>query len=216
MFKEIGRVVELLKYPQSIILGLDKVAHINSDDLTLTITSEECAELIQSITKVKRYGFHDKYEENLHEEVARLVEVWEHFRVPMNKNDKIRMKKTFSIINLDKCSYEFESPPSPLNGMYSITFFFKGKKVFREEYTKLGLAKARLEWFLSFEPKKQKGEFEYKGMMIDIDDFITGIRKCIFCVCYYHADCWRSYRDISDCYCSFRYRVGRCEWHRRR
>ncbi len=73
MFKEIGRVVELLKYPQSIILGLDKVAHINGDDLTLTIASEECAELIQSITKVKRYGFHDKYEENLHEEVADVL-----------------------------------------------------------------------------------------------------------------------------------------------
>lgn len=74
MFKEIGRVVELLKYPQSIILGLDKVAHINSDDLTLTITSEECAELIQSITKVKRYGFHDKYEEKLQEEYDALYE----------------------------------------------------------------------------------------------------------------------------------------------
>lgn len=73
MFKEIGRLVELLKYPQSIILGLDKVAHINSDDLTLTITSEECAELIQAISKVKRYGFHDKYEENLHEEVADVL-----------------------------------------------------------------------------------------------------------------------------------------------
>lgn len=73
MFKEIGRVAELLKYPQSIILGLDKVAHINSDDLTLTITSEECAELIQAITKVKRYGFHDEYEENLHEEVADVL-----------------------------------------------------------------------------------------------------------------------------------------------
>lgn len=73
MFKEIGRLVELLKYPQSIILGLDKVAHINSDDLTLTITSEECAELIQSITKVKRYGFHDEYEDNLHEEVADVL-----------------------------------------------------------------------------------------------------------------------------------------------
>lgn len=73
MFKEIGRVVELLKYPQSIILGFDKVAHINGDDLTLTIASEECAELIQSITKVKRYGFHDKYEENLHEEVADVL-----------------------------------------------------------------------------------------------------------------------------------------------
>ena len=73
MFKEIGRVVELLKYPQSIILGLDKVAHINSDDLTLTITSEECAELIQAISKVKRYGFHDNYEDNLHEEVADIL-----------------------------------------------------------------------------------------------------------------------------------------------
>lgn len=73
MFKEIGRVVELLKYPQSIILGLDKVAHINGDDLTLTITSEECAELIQAISKVKRYGFHDRYKNDLHEEVADVL-----------------------------------------------------------------------------------------------------------------------------------------------
>lgn len=73
MFKEIGRLVELLKYPQERILELDKVAHINSDDLTLTITSEECAELIQSITKVRRYGFHDKYEDNLHEEIADVL-----------------------------------------------------------------------------------------------------------------------------------------------
>lgn len=73
MFKEIGKLKGLLNYPQLIILGLDKVAHTNGDDLTLTITSEECAELIQSITKVKRYGFHDKYEENLHEEVADVL-----------------------------------------------------------------------------------------------------------------------------------------------
>lgn len=73
MYKEISRLVELLKYPQSIILGLDKVTHVNGDDLTLTIASEECAELIQAITKVKRYGFHDEYEENLHEEVADVL-----------------------------------------------------------------------------------------------------------------------------------------------
>ena len=73
MFKEIGRVVELLKYPQNRILELDKVANINGDDLTLTIASEECTELIQAITKVKRYGFHDEYEENLHEEVADVL-----------------------------------------------------------------------------------------------------------------------------------------------
>lgn len=73
MFKEIGRVTELLKYPQNKILDLDKVAHINGEGLTLTIATEECAELIQAITKLKRYGFHDKYEENLHEEVADVL-----------------------------------------------------------------------------------------------------------------------------------------------
>lgn len=73
MFKEIGRVTELLKYPQNKILDLDKVAHINGEGLTLTIATEECAELIQAISKVKRYGFHDKYEENLHEEVADVL-----------------------------------------------------------------------------------------------------------------------------------------------
>lgn len=73
MFKEIGRVTELLKYPQNKILDLDKVAHINGEGLTLTIATEECAELIQAITKVKRYGFHDDYEDNLHEEVADIL-----------------------------------------------------------------------------------------------------------------------------------------------
>ena len=73
MYKEIGRIKELLNYPQSRILELDKVAHHNGDDLTLTITSEECAELIQAISKVKRHGFRGVYERNLHEEVADIL-----------------------------------------------------------------------------------------------------------------------------------------------
>lgn len=73
MFKEIGRVTELLKYPQNKILDLDKVAHINGEDLTLTIATEECAELIQAITKLKRYGFYDRYKNDLHEEVADVL-----------------------------------------------------------------------------------------------------------------------------------------------
>lgn len=73
MFKEIGKLKGLLNYPQQLILGLDNIAHVNGDDLTLIITSEECAELIQAITKVKRYGFHDEYEDNLHEEVADVL-----------------------------------------------------------------------------------------------------------------------------------------------
>lgn len=73
MFKEIGRVTELLKYPQNKILDLDKVAHINGKGLTLTIATEECAKLIQAITKLKRYGFYDRYKNDLHEEVADVL-----------------------------------------------------------------------------------------------------------------------------------------------
>ena len=73
MFKEIGRVTELLKYPQNKILDLDKVAHINGEGLTLTIATEKCAELIQAITKLKRYGFYDRYKNDLHEEVADVL-----------------------------------------------------------------------------------------------------------------------------------------------
>lgn len=73
MFKEIGRVTELLKYPQNKILDLNKVVHINGEGLTLTIATEECAELIQAITKLKRYGFYDRYKNDLHEEVADVL-----------------------------------------------------------------------------------------------------------------------------------------------
>ena len=73
MFKEIGAIMGLLSVPHNNVLKLDKVANVNGDDLTLTIASEECAELIQAITKVKRYGFHDEYEDNLHEEVADIL-----------------------------------------------------------------------------------------------------------------------------------------------
>lgn len=73
MFKEIGKLKGLLNYPQQLILGLDNIAHVNGDDLTLTIASEECAELIQAISKVKRHGFRGVYERNLHEEVADIL-----------------------------------------------------------------------------------------------------------------------------------------------
>lgn len=73
MFKEIGAIMGLLSVPHNNVLKLDRVANVNGDDLTLTITSEECAELIQAISKVKRYGFHDEYEDNLHEEVADVL-----------------------------------------------------------------------------------------------------------------------------------------------
>ena len=73
MFNAVERIMGLLTVPHQKILKLNKIAHINGDDLTLTIAQEECAELIQAISKVKRYGFHDNYEDNLHEEVADVL-----------------------------------------------------------------------------------------------------------------------------------------------
>ncbi len=73
MFKEIGKLKGLLNYPQLIILGLDKVAHTNGDDLTLTITSEECAELIQAVSKIKRNGFDPINASHLDEETADVL-----------------------------------------------------------------------------------------------------------------------------------------------
>ena len=98
MYKEISRLVELLKLPQSRILELDKVAHINGDDLTLTIASEECAELIQAITKLKRYGFYDRYKNDLHEEVADvLICITELVALGYLDIDKVREWQKFKI-----------------------------------------------------------------------------------------------------------------------
>lgn len=98
MFKEIGKLKGLLNYPQLVILGLDKVAHTNGDDLTLTIASEECAELVQAISKVKRYGFHDSYEDNLHEEVADvLICITELVALGYLDIDKVREWQKFKI-----------------------------------------------------------------------------------------------------------------------
>lgn len=98
MFKEIGRVTELLKYPQNKILDLDKVAHINGEGLTLTIATEECAELTQAITKLKRYGFYDRYKNDLHEEVADvLICITELVALGYLDIDKVREWQKFKI-----------------------------------------------------------------------------------------------------------------------
>lgn len=68
-----GEFAELIRALWGMRSDLGIIACSNGDDLTLTITSEECAELIQAITKVKRYGLIDKYHDNLQEEVADVL-----------------------------------------------------------------------------------------------------------------------------------------------
>jgi NTP pyrophosphatase (non-canonical NTP hydrolase) len=70
MYKDLKKIEDILMYKT---LEIDSVAHVNGDDLTLTIATEESAELIQALTKVKRYGFKDEYKDNLQEEIADVL-----------------------------------------------------------------------------------------------------------------------------------------------
>lgn len=70
MYKDLEKINDMLMYKA---LEMDSVAHTNGSDLTFTIASEECAELIQALSKVKRYGFKDEYKDNLQEEVADIL-----------------------------------------------------------------------------------------------------------------------------------------------
>lgn len=106
--------------------------------------------------------------------MARLVEVWNYFRNPLCENEMIRMCRTFNIINLDKCTYEFHLPTDwPKKGLCQIVFYYDGKIIHTEECSTLDLAKARLDWLSTFESKKESGEFEYKGMLINVDEVVA-------------------------------------------
>lgn len=70
MYKDLEKIKDLLMYKA---LEIDSVAHTNGDSLTMTITAEECAEMIQALSKVKRYGLEGEYKDNLQEEVADIL-----------------------------------------------------------------------------------------------------------------------------------------------
>lgn len=70
MYKDINKLKGLLDYKA---LEIDSVAHMNGNSLTLDIAMEESAELIQALSKIKRYGFDCDYKDNLQEEVADVI-----------------------------------------------------------------------------------------------------------------------------------------------
>lgn len=70
MYKEINELKGLLDYKT---LEIDSIAHANGNDLTLDIATEESAELIQALSKIKRYGFDGDYKDNLQEEIADVI-----------------------------------------------------------------------------------------------------------------------------------------------
>lgn len=54
-----------------------------------TIAMEECSELIQAISKCKRYGCIDKYRENLIEEIADVLFAIDELKLIYNISDEV-------------------------------------------------------------------------------------------------------------------------------
>lgn len=67
-----------------------------------TIAMEECSELIQAISKCKRYGCIDKYRENLIEEIADVLFAIDELKLIYNiSNESISKIKLYKIIRQD-------------------------------------------------------------------------------------------------------------------
>ena len=67
-----------------------------------TIAMEECSELIQAISKCKRYGFVDKHRDNLIEEIADVLIVINELQLIYDiSNDDIENIKKYKIDRMD-------------------------------------------------------------------------------------------------------------------
>ena len=67
-----------------------------------TIAMEECSELIQAISKCKRYGCIDKYRENLIEEIADVLFAIDELKLIYNISDEaISEIKQYKIDRMD-------------------------------------------------------------------------------------------------------------------
>ena len=67
-----------------------------------TIAMEECSELIQAISKCKRYGCVDKYRDNLIEEIADVLIIINELQLIYDiSNDDIENIKKYKIDRMD-------------------------------------------------------------------------------------------------------------------
>lgn len=67
------KLLELLSIPDAKYDDIQNIVEAYDDGVAWTIAIEELAELIQSLTKYKRYGWSAKTVENINEEVADVL-----------------------------------------------------------------------------------------------------------------------------------------------
>lgn len=66
-------LLELMSVPVAKYEDIKNITRAYDDDIVLTIAIEELAELIQSLTKYKRYGWNLKTIANINEEIADVL-----------------------------------------------------------------------------------------------------------------------------------------------
>lgn len=66
-------LLELMNIPVDRYEDIKNITRVYDDDIVLTIAIEELAELIQSLTKCKRYGWNLKTIASINEEVADVL-----------------------------------------------------------------------------------------------------------------------------------------------
>lgn len=66
-------LLELMNVPVDRYEDIKNITRVYDDDIVLTIAIEELAELIQSLTKYKRYGWNLKTIASINEEVADVL-----------------------------------------------------------------------------------------------------------------------------------------------
>ena len=72
-----------------------------------TIAMEECSELIQAISKCKRYGCIDKYRENLIEEIADVLFAIDELKLIYNISDESISK--IKLYKINRQEYRIEN-----------------------------------------------------------------------------------------------------------
>lgn len=96
--------------------------------------------------------------------MSRFIEVWSLFKYPDKRSDYFKMRRYFSLINLDNVTYRLETRRGY---KYSkcIAFYFNNDKIFEERYLDESLAFKRLEYLTKFNTDKDLDgviEFENK------------------------------------------------------
>lgn len=104
--------------------------------------------------------------------MSRFIEVWSLFKCPEKRSDYFKMRRYFSLINLDNVTYRLETRRGY---KYSkcIAFYFNNDKIFEERYLDENLAFERLDYLNEFNIDKDlDGVIEFENKKYDTKDIV--------------------------------------------